>query len=442
MTFLHRLASVVRWLFHRNSAEQDLNDELQAFVDMAAADKVRDGAPPTEARRLAVLDLGLQVVLNGTSFADRPKRVSGGRMALLHRLAAIVRWLVHRNRVEQDLNDELQAFVDMALADRMRDGVPPGDARRLAILHLGGVEQTKERVRSARCGAWLDQIARDVRDGLRQVRRNPAFSAIAIATLALGIGVNTAMFSAVDAVLIRPLPYVDADRLVMIWDEMSHIGFPKHFSTPGEWREWRRLNTVFTDIAATEPGQPTLSGDGDPEQVPGRRVTSNVRGIPGVVSAGAISRIPLTANDQTTGYLFAGQPANDARAQDALSRVVSREYFSTVGARLREGRFFDISDRRSQSPAAIVNESFADRQRHLALVQQERRGVDALRARHWRGPGGQRSARDDGTVLQLPPGLRHSRHRSRSHPPRGRNPRECCSRASRLVHRSHDCPAA
>ena len=111
----------------------------------------------------------------------------------------------------------------------------------------------------------------------------------------------------------------------MIWDEMSHIGFPKHFSTPGEWREWRRLNTVFTDIAATEPGQATLSGDGDPEQVPGRRVTSNVRGIPGVVSAGAISRIPLTANDQTTGYLFAGQPANDARAQDALSRVVSRD---------------------------------------------------------------------------------------------------------------------
>src|SRR5206468_8002283 len=126
---------------------------------------------------------------------DRPKRVSGGRMALLHRLASIVRWLVHRNRVEQDLNDELQAFVDMALADRMRDGVPPGDARRLAILHLGGVEQTKERVRSARCGAWLDQIARDVRDGLRQVRRNPAFSAIAIATLALGIGVNTAMLA-------------------------------------------------------------------------------------------------------------------------------------------------------------------------------------------------------------------------------------------------------
>jgi predicted permease len=86
-----------------------------------------------------------------------------------------------------------------------------------------------------------------------------------------------------------------------------------------------------------------------------------VRAIPGVVGAGAISRIPLTANDQTTQYIFAGQSANEARAQDALSRVVSRDYFSTVGARLREGRFFDISDQLSQSPAAIVNESFADR---------------------------------------------------------------------------------
>jgi putative ABC transport system permease protein len=122
----------------------------------------------------------------------------------------------------------------------------------------------------------LEQLARDLRYGLRQVRRNPAFSGIAIATLALGIGVNTAMFSAVDAVLIRPLPYVDAGRLVMIWDEMSHIGFPKHYSTPAEWHEWRRNNTVFTDIAATEPGQATLSSDGEPEQVPGRKVTANL----------------------------------------------------------------------------------------------------------------------------------------------------------------------
>jgi putative ABC transport system permease protein len=88
---------------------------------------------------------------------------------------------------------------------------------------------------------------------------------------------------------------------------------------------------------------------------------ANIRAIPGVVSAGAISRIPLTVTDQTTQYLLAGQSPAEGRGQDALSRVVTRDYFATVGARLREGRFFDRSDRRSQTPAAIVNESFADR---------------------------------------------------------------------------------
>jgi putative ABC transport system permease protein len=86
-----------------------------------------------------------------------------------------------------------------------------------------------------------------------------------------------------------------------------------------------------------------------------------IRAIPGVIDAGAISKIPMTEIAGTTRYVFAGQPENEARVQDALSRVVTRDYFPTAGARLQEGRFFDISDRLSQSPVAIVNESFADR---------------------------------------------------------------------------------
>ena len=123
----------------------------------------------------------------------------------------------------------------------------------------------------------------DVRYGVRQVRRNPAFSAIAIATLALGIGGITAMFSAFDAVLIRPLPYADADRLVMVWDDMSETDVTsRHNSTPAEWIEWRRLNTVFTDLACSQPGDATLSGDGEPEQVPARKVTWTFWSVLGV----------------------------------------------------------------------------------------------------------------------------------------------------------------
>ena len=204
-------------------------------------------------------------------------------MMFLHRLASIVRWMFRRNQAERDLNDELEVFVDMAAADQIRDGATPAEARRRAALQLEGLEQVKEHVRSARHGAWLDVAGRDVRYGLRQVRRNPSFSAIAIATLALGIGGMTAMFSAFDAVLIRPLPYNDADRLVMIWDAMAETDITtKHNSTPWEWIEWRRLNTVFTDLAATQPSDATISDDAEPEQIPGRKVTWTFWSVLGV----------------------------------------------------------------------------------------------------------------------------------------------------------------
>jgi predicted permease len=205
-------------------------------------------------------------------------------MTLLHRLASIVRWIFRRNQAERDLNDELEAFIDMAAADEIRDGATRAEARRRAALQLGGMEQTKERVRGARHGAWLDVAGRDVRYGLRQVRRNPAFSAIAIATLALGIGGTTAMFGVFDAVLVRPLPYADADRLAMVWDwETGGTDLTSRFnSTPAEWIEWRRLNTVFTDLACTQPADATLSGHGEPELVPARKVTWTFWNVLGV----------------------------------------------------------------------------------------------------------------------------------------------------------------
>ena len=204
-------------------------------------------------------------------------------MTLLNRLRSIVLWIARRDRAEQDLNDELQAFVDMGAADKVRAGVTPAEARRLAMLELGGVEQVKEQVRSRRHGGWLDAVGRDVGYGLRQVRRNPGFAGVAIATLALGIGGITAMFSAFDAVLIRPLPYAEPDRLVMIWDALAKTDVTsKGNSTPAEWIEWRRLNTVFTDLAASQAGDATLSGDGDPEQVPSRTVTWTFWSVLGV----------------------------------------------------------------------------------------------------------------------------------------------------------------
>src|SRR5262245_32085802 len=99
-------------------------------------------------------------------------------MIFLNRVASIVRWMVCRDRAERDLNDELEAFVDMAAAETMRNGTTPAEAHRSAVLQLGGVEQAKERVRSGRHGASLDEVGRDMRYALRMFARNRGFTMV------------------------------------------------------------------------------------------------------------------------------------------------------------------------------------------------------------------------------------------------------------------------
>src|SRR6478672_3335345 len=122
----------------------------------------------------------------------------------------------------------------------------------------------------------------DIRHGLRLLRNSPGFAAIAIVTLALGIGANTAIFSTVDALLIRALPYADADRVVMIWEDASEAGFPRNTPAPANYRDWARLNHSFAGIAATRGTSANLTGGGAPEQVVGRAVTPNFFTVLGV----------------------------------------------------------------------------------------------------------------------------------------------------------------
>ena len=183
-------------------------------------------------------------------------------MTFLHRLASIVRWMVYRTRAERDLNDELDAFVDMAAADSMRDGASPADARRSAVLHLGGVEQAKERVRAARHGAWLDEIGRDLRYALRTLRRSPVFTTVALVTLALGIGVNTAIFSIVNAVILRPIGYPHPEQLMHLTPHFP-VG-PRQglrLSTP-EYLEFRGMNRSFAEVGAFSVGGEGVAGSG------------------------------------------------------------------------------------------------------------------------------------------------------------------------------------
>jgi putative ABC transport system permease protein len=122
----------------------------------------------------------------------------------------------------------------------------------------------------------------DLRYGLRLLRQAPGFTLIAICALALGIGANTAIFSTLDAVLLRPLPYDDPDRVMMVYEDASHIGFARNTPAPANYFDWRAQNHVFTDMAATRGRSMNLTGDGSPEQINGVAVTPNFFSVLGV----------------------------------------------------------------------------------------------------------------------------------------------------------------
>ena len=126
--------------------------------------------------------------------------------------------LLRKQHVESDLDEEIQSYVDAVIEEKIAAGLARAEARRGALTESGGIEQMKQAVRNGRAGTLAESPAQDVRYGLRQLRCNPAFTLTAVITLGLGIGATTAIFSAVYALLLRPLSYRDPDRPMFIYE--------------------------------------------------------------------------------------------------------------------------------------------------------------------------------------------------------------------------------
>ncbi len=131
-------------------------------------------------------------------------------------------------------------------------------------------------------GTMCADLTQDLRYGLRTLVKNPGFTVVAVIALALGIGANSAIFSVVNAVLLRPLPFKNPEQLVMVWENATHLGFPKNTPSPADFLDWQRQNTVFTGMAAMAERSFNLTGVGEPERLEGRRVSANLFDLLGV----------------------------------------------------------------------------------------------------------------------------------------------------------------
>jgi len=222
-----------------------------------------------------------------------------------------------KRKFECELDEELRSFVELQAAEKVRCGMPPEDALREAWRELGGMEQVKEKVRDVRSGAFMESLSQDIRYALRTLRRNRGFASIAILTLGLGIGANTAIFSVVDSVLLKPLPYPEPDRLLTLW-ECSRADGRFDGVAAANFYDWREQSRSFSRMAAIDP-------------------------YPDFILNGA----------------------GNATAQRLSGADVSADFFALLGTRMALGRdFLPEEDRPERNQVVIL--SYATWQRYFA----------------------------------------------------------------------------
>jgi len=190
--------------------------------------------------------------------------------------------MLRREQLDRDLDEELRSHVEMRAADNLAAGMSPKAARYEAQKRFGNTALLKEDTRNADIVSWMDVAARDFRYALRMLQRSPGFTAVAVLTLALGIGANTAIFSVINSVLLRPLPYHDPGSLVMVWETNSQHPKPHNTVSPPNLLDWQSRNTVFSDMAYIVDVRNNLTGNGDPEEVVVQAVSANFFSLLGV----------------------------------------------------------------------------------------------------------------------------------------------------------------
>jgi len=189
-------------------------------------------------------------------------------MRFLHKIASGLQALLGKQRAERELDEELRAYEENAIAGKVSAGTTPAAAAREVKIEMGGIEAVKENVRDVGWETRFESFLQDVRFGLRMLRKNPSFTAIAVLALALGIGANTAMFSVIEAVLLRPLPYSNAGEIARVASTWDRNGTLTSFtSSPPDFFDWRDQNRSFSSMFGYYIADMALTGQGEARRV-------------------------------------------------------------------------------------------------------------------------------------------------------------------------------
>src|SRR5690348_5682327 len=233
----------------------------------------------------------------------------------LARLFRRTRLLVGRRAFERDVEDELRFHMEMVASRHAASGLSPADVHALTHKEFGSMNRYKEEVRDARGLTLVDDVWRDIRFAFRTLLRTPGFTIIALITFALGIGANTAIFSVVNTVLLRPLPYPNASRLVQVAETIKDYPEPGAVSVIN-FLDWKKQNTTFEGLGAYYNTFVMLNGDGEPERAREGIVSTNI--------------IPMLGVKPMLGRVFA--PDEDVKGKQHVALLSDHLWRNRYGA--------------------------------------------------------------------------------------------------------------
>ncbi|MGH9434752.1 MAG: ADOP family duplicated permease [Terriglobia bacterium] len=308
-----------------------------------------------------------------------------------------VRALFRRARSERELDEELRTHLEMLAEENVRKGQPPEEARYAARRQFGGVTQIKEAYRDQRGVTLIETIVQDVRYGLRQLGRNPGFTAVAIITLALGIGANTVIFSAVNAELLHPFAFKHLSRIVTVWESAPKQNQFQVSVAPANFLDWSHQNKTLDLLAADHDWNVNLTGRGLAERVEGYRVTANYFPLLGIApqSGRFITQSDFHPGQESVvvfSYGFWQRHLGANRSIVGKTVLLNEKKFTVIGIMPKD---FDYPlGAEAWSPLSLAGSAGADRGGHyLRVIGRLKRGISAEQAQADLGSIAQRLGR-------------------------------------------------